>query len=73
MKIATFALAAALAGGSIVSLAQDARPTVAPSRVQPVDRRARLRMRTLWTVVSGFDRLIGSEALRAAASLAERP
>jgi len=39
MKIASIALAAALAGGSIAALAQDARPAaVAPSRVQPVDR-----------------------------------
>ena len=38
MKIASLALAAALVGGSIAALAQDARPGVTPSRVQPVDR-----------------------------------
>ena len=38
MKIACLALAAALAGGSIAALAQEPRPAVAPSRVQPVDR-----------------------------------
>jgi len=38
MKIASLALAAALVGGSIAAPAQDARPGVTPSRVQPVDR-----------------------------------
>jgi hypothetical protein len=42
------------------------------SRVQPVDRRARLRLRALWTAVGGFERLIGGEALRAAVKRAER-
>ena len=41
------------------------------SRVQPVDRRARLRMRALWTAVGGFERLIGGEALKIAARRAE--
>jgi hypothetical protein len=44
---------------------------VSESRVQPVDRRARLRMRALWTVVGRFERLIGGEALRVAAQRAE--
>jgi hypothetical protein len=42
------------------------------SRVQPVDRRARVRMRALWTAVGGFERLIGGEALRVAVKRAER-
>jgi len=42
------------------------------SRVRPVDRRARLRMRALWTAVGGFERLIGGEALRIAVRRAER-
>jgi hypothetical protein len=44
---------------------------VSESRVQPVDRHARVRMRALWTVVSRFERLIGGEALRVAARRAE--
>jgi hypothetical protein len=40
---------------------------VSESRVQPVDRKARWRMRALWATVGGFERLIGGEALSAAA------
>ena len=36
------------------------------SRVQPVDRGARWRMRALWSTVGRFERLIGGEALSAA-------
>lgn len=42
------------------------------SRVEPVDRHARLRMRALWAAVGRFERLIGGEALRVAARRAER-
>jgi hypothetical protein len=42
------------------------------SRVQPVDRGARVRMRALWTALGGFERLIGGEALRVAVKRAER-
>ena len=42
------------------------------SRVQPVDRRARLRMRALWAAVGRFEHLIGGEALKVAARYAER-
>ena len=41
------------------------------TRIQPVDRRARLRTRALWTAVGQFERLIGNEALRLAARRAE--
>jgi hypothetical protein len=44
---------------------------VSESRVQPVDRRARWRMRTLWTAMGHFEGLIGREALEAAARRAE--
>jgi hypothetical protein len=44
---------------------------VSETRVGAVDRRARLRMRALWTVVGGLERLIGPEALRAAVRRAE--
>lgn len=53
---------------------QDGRSSalVSESRVQPVDRRARLRMRALWTALGGFERLIGGEVLRVAARRAAR-
>jgi hypothetical protein len=41
------------------------------ARVAPVDRRARVRMRAVWTVVGRFERLIGGEALSVAARRAE--
>src|SRR5262245_25193317 len=44
---------------------------VSESRVKPVDRRAGLRLRALWSVVGRLERYIGSEALRAAARSAE--
>jgi hypothetical protein len=44
---------------------------VSESRVQPVDRSARWRMRALWASVGRFERLIGGEALRAAVRKAE--
>jgi hypothetical protein len=50
----------------------DGRATlVSESRVDPVDRRAGLRLRALWAVVGRFERLIGGEALKAAAARAE--
>ncbi len=49
------------AGGALLSEA----------RVQPVDRRARVRTRALWALVGRFDRLIGGEALQVAARRAE--
>jgi hypothetical protein len=45
---------------------------VSESRVKPVDRRAGIRMRALWTLMGQFERLIGGEALKAAARRAER-
>jgi hypothetical protein len=44
---------------------------VSEARVQPVDRRAGLKLRALWLGVSQFERLIGGEALRVAARRAE--
>jgi hypothetical protein len=40
------------------------------ARVAPVDRRASLRLRSLWTVVGPFERLIGAEPLSLAAQRA---
>lgn len=41
------------------------------SRISPVDRGAALRLRALWTIVGGLERLVGGEALSAAARRAE--
>jgi hypothetical protein len=40
------------------------------ARVAPVDRRAALRLRSLWVVIGVFERLIGGEALALAAERA---
>jgi hypothetical protein len=45
---------------------------VSEARVQAVDRRSALRLRALWGVVGGLERLIGGEALSVAARRAER-
>jgi hypothetical protein len=42
------------------------------ARVQPVDRAAAMRLRTLWTVIGRFERLVGAEPLRLAARRAEQ-
>jgi hypothetical protein len=41
------------------------------ARVAPVDRAAALRLRALWAVVGGWERLIGGEALSRAAQRAD--
>jgi hypothetical protein len=56
-----------------VEAGADSKPAlVSEARVKPVDRAAALRLRALWTLVGRFERLIGGEALRAAARRAER-
>ncbi len=45
---------------------------VSESRVGPVDRSARWKMRTLWSALGRFEGLIGREALDAAVREAER-
>ena len=45
---------------------------VSEARVAPVDRRAAVRLRSLWVVIGAFERLIGGEALALAAKQAER-
>ncbi|UUY06246.1 hypothetical protein LRS13_12280 [Svornostia abyssi] len=42
------------------------------ARVQAVDRRAALRLRSLWLAVGPFERLIGAEPLALAAARADR-
>jgi hypothetical protein len=50
----------------------DGAAIVSESRVEPVDRSARWRMRALWSAVGRFEGLIGREALDAAVRAAER-
>jgi hypothetical protein len=49
----------------------DGSSIVSEARVAPVDRRAALRLRSLWVVIGVFERLIGGEALALAAEHAE--
>ena len=44
---------------------------VSEARVQPLDARAALRLRALWAVIGGFERLVGAEPLTLAARRAE--
>jgi hypothetical protein len=44
---------------------------VSEARVEPVDGRAALRLRALWTVIGQFERLVGAEPLALAARRAE--
>jgi hypothetical protein len=44
---------------------------VSEARVEPVDGRASLRLRALWTVIGRFERLVGAEPLALAARRAE--
>jgi hypothetical protein len=48
----------------------DGSRIVSEARVAPVDRRAALRVRSLWVVIGVFERLIGGEALALAADRA---
>lgn len=50
----------------------DRATLVSETRIEPVDRRARMRTRGLWTGLGRFERLIGGEALRVAARRAEQ-
>jgi hypothetical protein len=51
----------------------DGRATVCnESRISPVDRGAALRLRALWAIVGGLERLVGGEALGAATRRAEQ-
>ena len=45
---------------------------VSEARVEPVDRAAAVRLRTLWAVIGRFERLVGAEPLALAARAAER-
>jgi hypothetical protein len=54
-----------------VEPAESGAALVSESRIAPVDRRAAIRVRAVWTGVGRFERLIGGEALRVAAQRAE--
>jgi hypothetical protein len=54
-----------------VEPAGDGSALVSESRVKPVDRRAGLRLRALWRIVSPFERLVGAEPLALAKRRAE--
>jgi hypothetical protein len=49
----------------------DGSAIVSEARVAPVDRRAAVRLRSLWVVIGVFERLIGGEALALASARAE--
>lgn len=55
----------------VEDLAGGGAALVSESRVAPVDRSARWRMRALWSTVGRFEGLIGREALDAAVRAAE--
>jgi hypothetical protein len=49
----------------------DGSAIVSEARVAPVDRRAAVRLRSLWVVIGVFERLIGGEALELAVQRAD--
>jgi hypothetical protein len=58
--------------GHWVTPAGDGRAEiVSEARVQPTDRAGALRLRALWAVIGGFERLVGAEPLALAARRAE--
>ena len=61
-----------VAFGHWVEPGEDGRAElVSEARVEPVDTRAGLRLRALWTVIGRFERLVGAEPLDLAARRAE--
>ena len=61
-----------VAFGHWVEAGEDGRAElVSEARVEPVDARAGLRLRALWTVIGRFERLVGAEPLDLAARRAE--
>jgi len=55
----------------VISGADGRSELVSEARVEPVDTRAALRLRALWTVIGRFERLVGAEPLALAARRAE--
>ena len=58
--------------GHWVEPAEGGSALVSEARVQPVDRTASLRLRTLWKVIGPFERLVGAEAIAAAERASRR-
>ena len=58
--------------GHWVESAEGGSALVSEARVQPVDRTASLRLRTLWKVIGPFERLVGAEAIAAAERASRR-
>jgi hypothetical protein len=56
--------------GHWVEATEDGAELVSEARVQPTDRTAALRLRALWKVIGPFERLVGAEAISAAAARA---
>ncbi len=56
--------------GHWVEPTEDGAELVSEARVQPTDRTAALRLRALWRVIGPFERLVGAEAVSAAATRA---
>lgn len=56
--------------GHWVETTADGAELVSEARVQPTDRTAALRLRALWKVIGPFERLVGAEAISAAAARA---
>jgi hypothetical protein len=54
--------------GHWVEEADGGSALVSEARVQPVDRTAGLRLRALWKLIGPFERLVGAEAIAAAAA-----
>ena len=50
----------------------DGARLVSEARVEPTDRVAAVRLRALWSLIGPFERLVGAEAITAAARAAER-
>jgi hypothetical protein len=50
---------------------RDQLELVSEARVQPVDARAKRRLRVLWALIGPFEGLVGTEALKAAVQRAE--
>jgi hypothetical protein len=57
--------------GHWIEAGEDGSALVSEARIEPVDRRARWRVRALWSTLGRFQGLIGREALTAAARRAE--
>ena len=58
--------------GHWVEQGEDGSALVSEARVAPVDGTASLRLRTLWTVIGPFERLVGAEAIARATERSRR-